>query len=518
MGIRSINVLAAGVAFILLSAPGSTVLANGHTNDFIPPIRPGDLSIKLEPVADGLTAPNWGTAAPGLRSHLFVTDQSGIVWGIDLRQDKGPHQETGKGPRAFIFLDARHLLVPLGSDGPNTYDERGLLGLAFHPEYQRNGLFYTFTSEPRGGTPDFSTMPPGVLPDHVSVIREWRARNPKNPRAGVFMRKGRVLMRVAVPQSNHNGGALNFGPDGMLYISLGDGGFEDDQGRGHGKNGNGQNPTNPLGSVLRIDPLGANSSNGRYGIPADNPFLEDPAKLDEIFAYGFRNPFRFSFDPLTGLLYLADVGQHDVEEVDTIVAGGNYGWNYKEGSFFFHPEGVNEPGHSHEEPDHDRRPPHDLIGPIAEYEGHTDGHAIIGGFVYRGSQIPELIGRYVFGDFSSEIDEAFTEFSPGRLFYLDVENLDGDPDGDGHPNESPPVTGTNEISEFKIEHHEGSAPQQEHGHGHGNLDINLLGMGRDACGELYALGNTTGVPFGTTGVVLKIVKAEGDVHEHHGCE
>ena len=108
MGIRSINVLAAGVAFILLSAPGSTVLANGHTNDFIPPIRPGDLSIKLEPVADGLTAPNWGTAAPGLRSHLFVTDQSGIMWGIDL------HKEKAKGNRAFIFLDnvMRRLALP----------------------------------------------------------------------------------------------------------------------------------------------------------------------------------------------------------------------------------------------------------------------------------------------------------------------------------------------------------------------------------------------------------------------
>jgi hypothetical protein len=175
-----------------------------------------------------------------------------------------------------------------------------------------------------------------------------------------------------------------------------------------------------------------------------------------------------------------------------------------------------EPGHASQEPDHDRRPPGDLIGPIAEYEGHVDGHAIIGGFVYRGSHIPELIGRYVFGDFSSEINETFTEFAAGRLFYLDVDHLDGDPNGDGHPNESPPVTGTNEISEFQVAGHEGGAPGQQHDHGHGSLGINLLGMGRDACGELYALGNTTGIPFGTTGVVLKIVKAEGDVHG--GCE
>jgi glucose/arabinose dehydrogenase len=484
----------------------------------IPPIRPGDLFIKLEPVADGLTAPNWGTAAPGLRSHLFVTDQIGIIWAIDLHGEKCDHKAKSKGNRAFIFLDARHLLVPLGSAGPHTYDERGLLGVAFHPQYQRNGLLYTFTSEPAGDTIDFSTMPAGVIPGHANVIREWQARNPRNPRAGVFTRKGRVLMRVAQPQFNHNGGALNFGPDGMLYISLGDGGFEDDQGLGHGKNGNGQNPTNPLGSVLRIDLLGANSSNGRYGVPADNPFVEDPAKLDEIFAYGFRNPFRFSFDQPTGLLYLADVGQHDVEEVDVVVAGGNYGWNRKEGSYFFHPEGVNEPGHASQEPDHDRRPRGDLIDPIAEYEGHTDGHAIIGGFVYRGSQIPELIGRYVFGDFSSEINETSTEFAAGRLFYLDAEHLDGDPDGDGHPNESPAVTGTNEISEFQVAGHEEGASGQEHDHHHGSLGINLLGMGRDARGELYALGNTTGIPFGTTRVVLKIVKAEGDVQEHHGCE
>lgn len=509
-------------AAVLWSPPlVPSLSANGDTNDLIPPIEKGDLSIRLVPVAEGLAAPVWGTIAPGDSKHLFVADQNGIVWAIDL-EDKG-HGKKGKDDTKFVFLDVRDRLVSLGLGGADTYDERGLLGLAFHPKYRRNGLFYTYTTEPaRNKTPDFSTMPPGEPSDHHNVVIEWQARNPKNPKAGVMRHSARVVMRIDQPQFNHNGGGLAFGPDGMLYISTGDGGAADDQGPGHGETGNGQDPSNVLGDVLRIDPRGKNSANREYGIPRDNPFVNDPAKADEIFAWGFRNPYRFSFDMPTGKLYLADVGQHDVEEVNVVVSGGNYGWNLMEGSFFFHPEGEDEDGHAAPEPDEDRIPPDDVIGPIGEYEGHVDGHAIIGGFVYRGREIPQLYGQYVFGDFSLEINETFTVFEPGSLYYLDVDNLDGDPDGDGHPNEGEPPDAPEEGEEGGGHEGEEHDEAEEHGDvneakefhvvGHENIGINLLGMGEDACGELYALGNTTGVPFGTTGVVLKLVNGS-DKHD-----
>ena len=281
----------------------------------------------------------------------------------------------------------------------------------------------------------------------------------------------RVLLRIDQPQFNHDGGALNFGPDGMLYISLGDGGAGDDQESGldpfgvpnigHGCGGNGRDPSTILGSVIRIDPLGSNSANGQYGIPDDNPFVGVEGFVDEAFAFGFRNPFRFSFDSLTGDLFLADVGQNDIEEIDIVVSGGNYGWNHKEGSFTFITNGA-DAGYA---TDTSQAAPPDLIDPIAEYD-HDDGIAVIGGFVYRGTEIPALTGRYVFGEF------ARTFFNDGRLFYL---------------NES------NELLEFRIIG------------GGGVLGRSLLGFGQDAAGEVYAMANGTGVPFGDTGVVLRIV-------------
>ena len=163
--------------------------------------------------------------------------------------------------------------------------------------------------------------------------------------------------------------------------------------------------------LIRIDPLGSNSKNGRYGIPKDNPFLGKDPRVDEIYLYGLRNPFRFSFDSLTGDILIADVGQHDIEEINIGVAGGNYGWNQKEGTFFFVANG-NERGYATDRP---LSVSEGLIDPIAEYD-HDEGIAIVGGFVYRGTKIPALEGRYVFGDF------ALTFNNDGRLFYLDEKN------------------------------------------------------------------------------------------------
>ena len=221
--------------------------------DPIPAPIQGGMPIGLATVATGLTAPNWATFAPGFPDRLFVADQNGILWAVDLTT----------GART-VFLDVSSRVVATG--------ERGLLGVAFHPAYQSNGLVYTYTSEPAAVPVDFP-LPPGVAPDHVSVVTEWLVSAPGDPAAVIDPTSGRVVLSIAQPQANHNGGGLTFGPDDRLYISLGDGGAGDDQGPGHSPQGNGQDPGNLLGTILRIDPDGADSANGQYGVPPENPFF-----------------------------------------------------------------------------------------------------------------------------------------------------------------------------------------------------------------------------------------------------
>jgi glucose/arabinose dehydrogenase len=488
----------ASLVFAGVLAPASTLAhppwAPYDDTRFAPIERFGP-SVGVQTVATGLTAPLKGVTAPGQPNRLYVVDQVGIVWAINL--------STGA---KSVFLDVRSRIITLGVCGPSTFDERGLLGVAFHPNYQNNGLLYTYTSEPLGPPatlPTFIPSTPG--PDHQNVIAEWRVPNPGN--AASVPGSRRELMRVTWPQFNHNGGDMAFGRDGKLYISMGDGGSADDAdgqnftlaqpvfpqdencsleapSMGHQGNGNAQKLNTPLGKVLRIDVNPPFTSGKEYRVPADNPFVNTADAVDEIWAFGLRNPYRFSFDTASGKLYLGDVGQNDIEEVNVIVRGGNYGWNVKEGTLFFHING-NDVATASREPDPGRVIPRRLIDPIAQYDNHHEGHSVIGGFVYHGKGIPKLRGKYIFGDFSLLFKFPRGPHDYGRVFMID-------PRGKNDRLRT--------ISALHV------LPG-------GSLSLGLLGWGQDASGEVYALGNVFGVPFGDpgtempTGVVLKLVPA-----------
>jgi glucose/arabinose dehydrogenase len=442
-------------AILLTLAAALPAALAQHTKleDPIPaPLPTSPVTVTLRPLLQGLVSPVAAALAPGEPGNLYVVDQVGVVW----RTAVGP-SATQKNARA-LFLDVRDRLVRLGNR-----DERGLLGLAFHPDYARNGRLYTYTSEPAGPAPDFSTQPPGVAPNHQSVLTEWRASG-----GMVDAASARVLMRIDQPQSNHNAGALAFGPDQLLYIALGDGGAGDDQGPGHAPEGNGQSlaPGNVLGKILRIDPLGNNAANGAYGIPADNPFV-GRAGADEIYARGLRNPFRMAFGP-DGTLWAGDVGQGAIEEVNHIVAGGNYGWPVKEGSFLFDANGTG-PGFVYA---HSPNVPAGLIDPVAEYDP-ADGvaapvarQAVIGGYVYTGASIAALRGQYVFADYIGSSGS-------GTLLTLGTRN---------------------EVQKLVAQRRE-------------PLGLAVLGMAQDAAGELYVLASAGGTLTGTSGVVLRVAPA-----------
>ncbi|MFI5381158.1 MAG: PQQ-dependent sugar dehydrogenase [Tepidisphaerales bacterium] len=447
----------------------------------LPPIVAGNIAVNLTPVATGLGAPDYAISPPGDTSRLFVLDQNGLVRVI---------RNGVLLPGAALDLQST-VQPPLVASNPN--DERGLLGLAFNPGFNDPTspgyhTLYTYNSEliPAGTSPTY-VAPNGAVQNYRNVINEWKI-SATNPNV-IDPTSRREIISFGKNAGNHNGGTIAFGPDGYLYLGTGDGGNANDAGPSHVEpGGNAQNLTVALGKMLRIDPLNPTlkpsspdpvSSNGQYRIPADNPF-QAPGQVPEIYAYGLRNPYRFSFDRLTGQHIQADVGQNNVEEIDRIVKGGNYGWAIKEGTFLFNRTssagppaivagtvGANSPGS-----------PAGLIDPISgplgtlEYD-HTQGISITGGFVYRGSAIPELYGKYVFGDLAligtpTRID--------GRLFYADL------------------TTGA--INEFVL-------PQFAAGTGRLPNGLTVHGFGQDGNGELYALVTNTPAN-GTGGIVYEI--------------
>ncbi len=302
-------------------------------------------AIGLEPVAEGLANPLFATHAGDGSGRLFVVEQAGTIRVV---------RDGRVVPEPFLDLRAR-----IASGG-----ERGLLGLAFAPTFAEDGRFFVDYTDRTGNT----------------VVAELRAPDPAADRADPDSE--RVLLRIEQPFANHNGGALAIGPDGLLWIATGDGGSGGDP------QGNGQRLDTLLGKLLRIDPRPVGGA--AYGIPADNPFAGRADARGEIWAYGLRNPWRFSFDRATGDLWVGDVGQSSLEEVDRWPAGSpagpNFGWNTMEASACFSPaEGCVTAG---------------LVLPVAEY-GHDRGCSVTGGYVYRGTAIPALAGTYLFGDFCS---------------------------------------------------------------------------------------------------------------------
>ncbi len=298
-----------------------------------------DTSLALQPVVSGLSFPLYLTAPVGDTGRLFVVEKGGRIRIV---------KQGTLLPAAF--LDLRGVI--------STGGEQGLLGLAFHPQYASNGRFFVDFTNPAGDT---------------RVVAYQVSANPDS----ADPTSGDTILKVAQPYSNHNGGGVTFGPDGYLYIGLGDGGSGGDP------DGHGQDRTELLGSLLRIDVDGESP----YTSPADNPYFNSPGLAPELWNYGLRNPWRFSFDRLTGDLYIGDVGQNDWEEVDVTppgsAAGANYGWNLMEGLSCYRPVNCNPSG---------------LTLPVLQYD-HNNGCAVTGGYVYRGPAMPGLHGTYFYADY-----------------------------------------------------------------------------------------------------------------------
>lgn len=344
-------------------------------------------AIRLVPVLSGLDQPTYLTHAGD--SRFFITEQPGRI---------RIAQEGRLLEAPFLDLTDR-----VGSRA----SEQGLLSVAFHPQYAENGFFYVDYTDVNGDT----------------VVSRFRVADDDPNRADPGSES--ILLTVNQPYGNHNGGQLLFGPEGYLYVGMGDGGSAGDP------QNNGQNPATLLGSLLRLDVTNVDET-ASYAIPPDNPFADGESGRREVWAYGLRNPWRFAFDALTGDLYVADVGQNQYEEVNTVTGGQgggvNYGWNIMEGFHCFRTPDCQQEG---------------LHLPVVEYSHSEGGCSITGGDVYRGARFPALTGNYFYGDFCSGY----------------VWSLLGDEQGEWRASQSPVVT----------------------------VDGNITTFGQDVDGELYLL-------------------------------
>ncbi len=431
-------------------------------------------TVRTDPIIDdGLTAPLGLEVPPGERDELFVLDQIGVVrrYGYD-------------GSGGEVFLDVRDQLIDFDNlPDIKTIDERGLLGLAFHPNFQDNRKLYVhYSAKSRPGTPANFT--------HTQVISEFETNEDVTE---ALPETERTLLEIPSPYYTHNGGAIAFGPDGLLYIGQGNGGGALESPKqpsdwyGANLGGNGQDVTeNLMGSILRID-VDSRENGKPYGIPDDNP-LVGKAGLDEQYAWGFRNPWRIGFSD--GMLTAADVGQRRYEEVNVVRKGGNYGWNVREGGQCFVATKGSDPYRTNcpTNTPPDVRGGEPLIDPVIQYphtyETQGVGVAVIGGYVYENATIPALRGRYVFGDYSKNGEPR------GSLFA------------------ATPVEGDSwSVEELSIANGE-----------NGELNAYLLCVGRDNDGELYALTTDNLGVEGETGAVHRLRPPEAEARETPSTE
>ncbi len=337
---------------LILPAVLALMASHAHAADAVP-------QVQLKPAWTNsvFQRPLWLCESPDGTKRLFLVEQRGRI--LILPKDR-------TDTNAVVFFD-------ITERRPQQDNEEGLLGFAFHPQFKVNGKVYVYYSHP-------------VAPRH-SIVSEFTVS--KDDANKLDSTSERVLLEIPQPYGNHNGGVTLFGPDGMLYIGLGDGGA------GRDPHGNGQNMNTLLAKIIRIDVNGRDQGL-QYAVPKDNPFTGKEGVRPEIWALGLRNPWRISFDRQTGALYAADVGQDKWEEICIITKGGNYGWSTREAFHDFNTNMVIAAGTK-------------LIEPILEYPHNPSfdtnnitgpGLSITGGYVYRGKKLPSLRGWYVFGDFN----------------------------------------------------------------------------------------------------------------------
>jgi glucose/arabinose dehydrogenase len=449
------------------NSPQAATFRDGTSHT--PLVTPQPL-IRLEKVAGGFSSPMM-IAVPGDGTgRIFVADQIGVVRII------APGDTVPVTP----FLDLRDRMVRLSAG----YDERGLLSLAFHPEYKSNGRVFVYYSAPlqQGAPSGWSCT------NHLSEFRVM-AGNPDI----IDMNSEKVLLTIDKPFQNHNGGPLLFGPDdGYLYLAIGDGGRADDTGTGHTPGiGNAQDTTKLSGKIIRIDVDSAGAGGKMYAIPPDNPFIKTPGYAPEIYASGFRNPAYLSFDAGGNhSLITADAGQTLFESAFIVAKGGNYGWNIREGTHCFNPADNSQPPvapcpvtGSHGE---------SLIGPVIE-TGHDVGNVIVGGYIYRGTAMPDLVGKYIFGEWSTSFtrgDGTLLVASPPPGYEIGMYPRNAE-------NISPSDNRMWTIREFSITNTT-----------NGRMNAYVTGFGEDASHELYVLTSMKSGPdpAATTGVIWKLVK------------
>jgi glucose/arabinose dehydrogenase len=447
-------------------SPHASTFRNGGS--YTPLVTPQPL-IRLEKVAGGFSSPIMIAVPPDDSGRLFVVDQIGVVKIIT------PEKKVPDAP----FLDVQDRMVRLSP----TYDERGLLSIAFHPDYKNNGRVFVYYSAP---------LQPGAPAGWSCTNRlsEFRVM-PQNPDR-VDMNSEKILLSVDKPQSNHNGGPILFGPDdGYLYLALGDGGGADDTASGHTPiSGNAQDVTKILGKIIRIDVDAPQERGKMYAIPSANPFVSTGGGAPEIYASGLRNPAYLSFDSGENhTLITAVAGQTLFESVFIVDKGGNYGWNIREGTHCFNPANDTKPAAGPCPVAGSRGEP--LIGPIIEL-GHDVGNTIIGGFIYRGTALPGLAGKYIFGTWS-------TGFASGNGSLL----VSTPPEGYDislYPSSVASITPYDNrmwtTQEFRVE----NSPN-------GRVNAYIRGFGQDTDHELYVLTNMKSGPDpnGTTGEIWILV-------------